>query len=171
MFADSTSGIGALGFSGQAFLIQLVTFLIVFLALRQWAFKPITRLLAERRETIDSGITLGEKMREQEAALEEKVSRALHQARQDADKLIAEAESEARMTIQSAEETARNRGEGMLNEAREQITLETKRQRIKLEKDLVGLVSEVSEAIIGEKVDAKKDAALIDQAFRERKPA
>jgi F-type H+-transporting ATPase subunit b len=137
--------------------------------LRRWAFKPITKLLNERRETINSGISLGEKMREQEAALTEKVSNELHKARKEADSLITSAEQEARMTIQSAEETARTRADNILSDAKEQITLETKRQQIKLEKDLVGLVSEVSEAIIGEKVDAKKDAVLIDKAFRERK--
>jgi F-type H+-transporting ATPase subunit b len=170
-FADSSSGIGALGFSPQAFLIQLVTFLLVFLALRQWAFKPITKLLTERRETINSGISLGEKMREQEAELEEKVSHELHKARTEADKIISNAEQEGRMTIQSAEETARNRADNLLDDAKQQIELETNRQRTKLEKDLVGLVSEVSEAIIGEKVDATKDAALIERALHGRRAA
>lgn len=169
--ADSSSGVGALGFNGQAFLIQLITFLLVFLALRKWAFKPIIKLLDERRETINSGITLGEKMREASADLEEKVSQELHKTRQQADRLIADAEQEARTTIRSAEETARVRAETMLEDARKQIAAETKRQRVKLEKELVGLVSEVSEAIIGEKVDAQKDAALIDKAFHQRKAA
>lgn len=162
---------GVLGLNLQAFVIQLVTFLIVLLALRQWAFKPIVKLLNERRETINSGITLGEKMREQEAELEEKVGEELHKAREEADKIIANAEQEARATIQSAEDTARTRAENMINDAKVQIDLETNRQRIALEAELVGLVSEVSEAIIGEKVDDKKDAALIDRAFQGRRVA
>ena len=68
-----TFGSGILGLNLQAFVIQLVTFLIVLLALRQWAFKPIIKMLDERRKVIDSGITLGEKMRAQEAELTEKV--------------------------------------------------------------------------------------------------
>jgi F-type H+-transporting ATPase subunit b len=162
---------GVLGLNVQAFVIQLITFLVVLLALRQWAFKPIVKLLNDRRETINSGITLGEKMREQEAELAEKVGDELHKARADADSIIANAEQEARATIQSAEETARNRADNLLTDAKSQIELETNRQRVKLEKDLVGLVSEVSEAIIGEKVDAQKDAALIDRAFHERRAA
>lgn len=169
-FASSSSS-GILGLNLQAFVIQLLTFLIVLLALRQWAFKPIIKLLNERRETINSGITLGEKMREQEAELEEKVSRELHKARTDADKIIATAEQEAKATIQSAEEAARNRADTLIEDAKVQIGLETNRQRVKLEKDLVGLVSDVSEAIIGEKVDAHKDAALIDRAFKGRSAA
>jgi F-type H+-transporting ATPase subunit b len=168
--ADASSG-GILGLNLQAFVIQLITFLVVLLALRQWAFKPIAKLLNDRRETINSAITLGEKMRTEEAEMEEKVGRELRKARTEADAIITNAEQEARATIQSAEETARSRAENMVNDAKAQIELETNRQRIKLEKDLVGLVSEVSEAIIGEKVDAKKDAALIDRAFHERSAA
>jgi F-type H+-transporting ATPase subunit b len=170
MLASGSSS-GILGLNAQAFFIQLITFLVVLLALRQWAFKPIAKLLNDRREVINSGITLGEKMRAQEAELEEKVGRELNKARTEADKLISNAEQEARATIQSAEETARSRAENMITDAKAQIELETNRQRVKLEKDLVGLVSEVSEAIIGEKVDAQKDAALIDRAFHERRTA
>lgn len=170
MFASSSSS-GILGLNTQAFVIQLITFLIVLLALRQWAFKPIVKLLNERRETINSGITLGEKMREEEAEMEEKVGSELRKARSEADKIIANAEQEARSTIQSAEETARTRAENMISDAKVQIDLETARQRVSLEKELVGLVSEVSEAIIGEKVDTQKDAALINRAFQERRTA
>lgn len=169
-FASGSSS-GILGLNLQAFVIQLVTFLIVLLALRQWAFKPIAKLLDERRKTINSGLTLGEKMRAQEAELEEKVGKELSKAREEADKIIANAEQEARTTIQSAEETARNRADNMINDAKVQIDLETNRQRLSLEKELVGLVSEVSEAIIGEKVDVEKDAQLINRAFQERRTA
>lgn len=169
LFASSSSGI--LGLNLQEFVIQLLTFLIVLLALRQWAFKPIVKMLDERRETINSGITLGEQMRAKEAELEDKVSKELHKARTQADKIIADAEQEARAAIQAAEETARARAENLVNDAKTQIELETNRQRVKLEKDLVGLVSDVSEAIIGEKVDAKKDASLIDRALHARRAA
>ena len=41
----SSSGLGALGFSLSSFLIQLGSFLIVFLILKRYAFKPIIKLL------------------------------------------------------------------------------------------------------------------------------
>lgn len=168
ILASSDSG-GVLGLNLQAFIIQLLTFLVVFLALRQWAFKPILRLLEERRKVIDSGITLGEKMQTEKADLDKKVAHELHKARQEADKILAVAHYEAKQAAAAAEETARGRADALVADAKNQIDQMTRRERQKLEKELVGLVSEVSEAIIGEKVDAKKDAALIDKAFRDRK--
>ena len=167
-FADSSSGIGALGFSGQAFVIQLITFILAFLVLRQFAFKPILKVLRERRETIESGVKLGEDMKKEKAALEQKVEQLLHEARQQADSIIAGAQDSGRQTVAEAEDKARAKAKGILSEADERIAQDTARARKQLEAEMVGLVSDATEAIIGEKVDARKDAGLIDRALKER---
>ena len=69
-FGDSSSGLGALGINASAFVIQLITFILVFLVLRQWAFKPILKILNERRETIEKGVKLGQEMAEEKKLLE-----------------------------------------------------------------------------------------------------
>lgn len=161
------SGPAALGISGQAFLIQLITFLIVFLMLRQWAFKPIIKMLNQRHDLIEQGVTLGEKMRAQEAKLEADTAKVLHDARRQADVILTDAEAEVRQKIARAEETAQTRAAAIMSEAETQIKHATERERKRLEAEVVELVSDVSEAIIHEKVDAKKDAALIDKAMKE----
>jgi F-type H+-transporting ATPase subunit b len=170
-FGDDSSIFGALGISGQAFLIQLVTFIIAFLVLRQWAFKPILRVLDERRQRIEDGLKLGETMEAEKAKLDESVTQELHKARTQADRIVATAETEAKQTVQAAEDTARRHADEIMESAKEQIKHESQRERKRLERELVGLVSEVSEAVIKEKVDARKDAALIDAALRERTAA
>lgn len=171
IFADSSSGIGALGFSGQAFLIQLVTFILAYLVLRRWAFGPIIKVLRERREVIESGVKLGEQMQKQKADLEAQVDTTLHQAREEADGIISGAHESARQAIREAEDKAREKAAIMIKEAEERIVQDTTRARQQLEKELVGLISEATEAIIEEKVDPKKDAQLIDRALKERQTA
>lgn len=166
-FGDSSSGIGALGINGSAFLIQLLTFIVVFLILRQWAFKPIIKLLNERRSTIEKGVQLGEQMQRDKIALEAKVAEALHKARSDADKIISEAQDAGRQAIQEAEEAARSKAEGLITQAGERIKQDTAIMRQRLEKDLAGMVSEATEAVLREKVDAKKDAVIIERALKE----
>ena len=167
-FGDSTSGIGALGINAQAFLIQLVTFLIAFLVLRKFAFKPILKVLRERRELIESGVKLGEKMQQQEAELERKVADTLRTARTQADDILAQADDQARQTVQASEDKAREKAAALVAEAEGRIAQDTARARKKLEAELVGLISEATEAIIEEKVDSQKDAALIDKALKGR---
>ncbi|HVI60742.1 MAG TPA: ATP synthase F0 subunit B, partial [Candidatus Saccharimonadales bacterium] len=69
--AENASGLGALGFDPKAFLIQLTTFVLAYLVLRRFAFGPITKLLDERRETIERGVKLGEDMQKEKAVLEQ----------------------------------------------------------------------------------------------------
>jgi F-type H+-transporting ATPase subunit b len=168
-FADSSSGVGALGFDGKAFLIQLITFLLAYLVLRRYAFGPILKALQQRRETIESGVKLGEQLRQEQAEMESKVEAALHEARGKADKIIADAQDTGRQMTQEAEAKARDKAAGIINAAEDRIKQDTTQARQALEKELVGLVADATEAIIEEKVDAKKDAELIDRALKKER--
>lgn len=169
--AESSSGLGALGFDPQAFLIQLTTFILAYLVLRRYAFGPITKVLRERRETIESGVKLGEQMQKEKAELESKVEETLHDARRQADDIIANAQDSGRQAVREAEEKARAKAEGIVAEANQRIAQDKARARQELEKEVVDLVSDATRTIIGEKVDAKKDAELIDRALKRRQAA
>lgn len=67
---------------------------------------------------------------------------------------------------QKAEEKTREKTEAIIAEAESRIKQDTARARHQLENELVDLVSEATEIIIHEKVDANKDAELIDMAMR-----
>jgi F-type H+-transporting ATPase subunit b len=171
IIGDSSSGIGALGFDGKAFVIQLITFVLAFLVLRRYAFGPILKVLQQRRETIEQGVKLGEQMQRDKAELEDKVAQALQAARQEADTIIAGAQDIGRQAVREAEETAREKAAGVLKDAESRIAQDTVRARQALEEELVGLISDATEAIIDEKVDAKKDAELIKRALKGRQTA
>jgi F-type H+-transporting ATPase subunit b len=167
--AAESSGIGALGFSLEALLIQLVTFLLAFLILRKFAFEPIGKILRERRELIENGVKLGEDMQKERVELDKKVADELRQARLKADGIVADAHDASRATVSEAEAKARAKADAIVAEAHVRGEQDTKQMRKQLEKELVVLVSEATEAIIDEKVDATKDAALIDKALRGRR--
>lgn len=167
--ADSTSGIGALGINGQSLLIQLLTFLLAYIVLRKYAFKPILRVLQERRDLIENGVKLGEEMQKEQAALETKVAQALHDARKQADGIIADANDAAQAAIRTAEDKARVKADNIVKDAAVRTEQEAVRVRAQIEKEVVGLISDATEAIIDEKLDDKKDAALIDRVLKEQR--
>lgn len=167
--SEEAEGIAALGINGQAFLIQLITFALVYLVLSKYAFKPIVKMLQERRALIESGVDLGEQMKKEKAELEATVENTLAEARKEADDIIATAKDNSRDTVREAEQKAADKAAGILADAEERIKSDTARARKKLEGELVGLISDATEAIIGEKVDAKKDAQLIERALQGQK--
>lgn len=164
--SSNASGIGALGVDGKAFVIQLITFLLAFWVLKRYAFSPILKVMEQRRQTIDSGVKLGEEMKKKQTELDAQIAETLQAARRDADAIIAEARNVAKASGAELEAKAKKRADGLVAAAEARIEQNTKRARKTLERELVGLVSEATETIIGEKVDATKDARLIDRALK-----
>lgn len=165
--AESTSsGIGALGVDWKAFVIQLITFVLAFWVLKRFAFTPIVKIMDERRKTIESGVSIGEEMQKKQAELDAKVEDTLHKARQEADGIIADAQEAAKSAGTELETKAKKKVENLLAEADDRIAQDAKRARQAMESELATLVAEATEAIIDEKVDAKKDAQLIDKALK-----
>ena len=170
MFAEAEAGSGGiLGFSLSAFAIQLVTFVFVFLIIKRFAFKPIITMLEKRRQTIEDGVLLGEKMEKRMSKLEKEADVVIREARHDADRIIANAHKESRELLREAEKSAKVKTDAMLAEAHERIDEDADQARRSLEKDLVGLVSEATEAVVHEKVDAKKDSEIVERALKGRK--
>jgi F-type H+-transporting ATPase subunit b len=164
-----SSPLASLGVDLKSFIFQLITFLLVFLLLKRFAFKPIARMLGERRQVIDDGVRMGLAMEKEKAKLDEDVAKTMREARHEADQIIANAHKEARGVIREAEKAAQRKADLMLADAEVRIKEESAQARRNLEKELVGLVSEATETIVGEKVDAKRDAELVKRAMKDQK--
>jgi F-type H+-transporting ATPase subunit b len=167
--ASGGSPLAALGVDLKSFIFQIITFILVLVLLKRFAFKPISQKLAERRKTIDDGVRMGLRMEKEKAKLDEEVAKTLRAARHEADQIIAAAHKDAREVIRDAEKAAQRKVDAMLADADERISEDAAQSRKKLEKDLVGLVSEATETIVGEKVDAKRDAELVAKALKGKK--
>src|SRR5689334_18083128 len=142
---ESASGIGALGISVSAFVIQLLTFVIVIWLLKKFAFTPIVKKLLERRKLIDEGVKAGQLMEKEKAKLNAEVVKVMRDARTEADKIIQNGQKEAREIIREAEKAGQRKVDTMLTDAEARIAEETEQSKRKLEKEIVGLVSEATE--------------------------
>ncbi|GAC1391794.1 MAG: F0F1 ATP synthase subunit B [Candidatus Saccharimonadales bacterium] len=165
---SNASGISALGISFGAFIIQLITFVFIFLLLKRFAFKPILKVLEDRRHTIDDGVTMGQKLEKERARLDEEVAKVMREARHEADRIIANGHKESREILRDAEKASQRKTEAMIADAELRIQEDAAQARRGLEKEIVSLISDATEAIVGEKVDPKKDAALIDKVLKDR---
>lgn len=155
----------ALGLNLGYVLVQIFNFLIIFVVLRAWVYKPILGLLERRREAIAKGL--------EDARI---AAEARENAEKDAEKLMNEARTkattEAREITQRAEQQAkeiRAAAEATAGKAREVALAEVEAERARILSDLRGQVAALSVAaaqkLIGEALDAKKQKALIDEFF------
>src|SRR5437667_9062987 len=79
------------GWNLWLFLSQVISFTIVALLLRRFAYKPILKVLEERRQQIAEGLLNAEKIKKQLAEAEERHAEILATANAVAQKMIDEA--------------------------------------------------------------------------------
>lgn len=163
---EQPEGIAALGLDGEAFLIQLITFLLVFYVLKRFVFARVVKLLEDRREAIEEGVRLTADAVVERDKLEKETAKTRAEARKEADEIISRTTEQTTQMIKDAEAKAAEKAHNLIEEAKKKIEEETARARRKLEAEVVDLVIEATEKVAGEKLDAKKDAALLTRALR-----
>ena len=164
--AEQASGISALGLEPKAFLIQFITFLLVFFVLKKYVFQRIVDTLEKRRKTIDDGLRLTSEALEEKQKLEKEIAVAHREARKQSDEIIAASKDQADGIISSAEQKASAKAEAILDDAKKKIEEEKQRAKRSLESDMVDLVVQATEFVAKERIDSKKDKQLITEALK-----
>lgn len=163
--AAEPSGLATLGIKPLTILLQFATFVLLFVIIKRFALNSIVSVLEKRRKTIDDGIRLGRTMEAEKAKLDESVESTLRQARIDADKILAEAHQEAGEIIRQAENDAQAKVDSMYEDAQGKIETDLKKAHDQLKSEVLALVADATEAVLDEKIDQAKDAALIRRAL------
>lgn len=165
--AEAT-GFAALGIDGQAFVVQLLTFLLVFFVLYKFVFHRIVSILEKRQKTIEEGVQLTSEMQAEKEKLDAEVDRVRKQTRAEADELIAETRDKASLIIKQAEEKSQAKAEQIIKEAKQKILEESDKAKRKLEKEMVELIVAATEEVTRQKLDEDKDRQLVSKILKEQ---
>ncbi len=161
-----SEGIAALGIDPIAIGAQLLTFLVLFIVVKKFALSGIVKNLQKRHEDINRGLHLTAEMDKQKAELDARVEDALKAARKEADLIIADAHAETGKMVQAAEEKANSRADEILRAAEGKIERDITEARNGLKKEMAGLITEATEAILGTKLDAGADRKLVEDYLK-----
>ncbi|MDB6023878.1 MAG: atpF, partial [Verrucomicrobiales bacterium] len=107
------------GFHWPIFWAQVVSFVIVALLLKKFAYGPILKVLAERRQLIASGLANAEKIKAELARTEAMRKDILDQANTQANKFIEEARAAAARVQETETQKAIAAAEQIIVKARE----------------------------------------------------
>lgn len=167
--AENGGGISALGLNWQSFLFQLITFVIVLVILRVFVFGKLVSTLDARQKAVEDSIQNARETEDTLKNAEKTVAGMLAQARQEADDIVSASHKEAAQMLEAAEAKAAKQAQHIVTEAKAQMDVELSKARESLKAETISLVAQATEQIIGEKLDAKKDAALITAALSKAK--
>lgn len=155
----------ALGINLGYLFVQIFNFIIIFIVLTAFVYKPILNLLDERRTRIAQGLEDAKVAAEARENAEQEARTIISQAQADAAGKMQEATERAAVAekdlIADAEkEAARIRQEAITeaNQERERILSEVRGQ-------IAALSMAAAQRLIGEALDEKRQHALIEEFF------
>jgi F-type H+-transporting ATPase subunit b len=155
------------GWNLKLFLSQVISFVLVALLLRRFAYQPILNVLHERRERIAEGLRNAEKIKQQLAEAEKHHAEILAKAHAEAQKMIDEArESSAHLADRKLQE-AIVAAEHVMARAREASALEHERTMAELKREVGRLVVETTAKVTGKVLTSEDQRRLQEEAARQ----
>jgi F-type H+-transporting ATPase subunit b len=148
-------------------LAQMISFSIVCILLHRFAYKPILKILEERRLQIAQGIAETEKIRAELARAEAKCRDIILQADGQATKLIEEAHAAAGRVQQQETQKAIAAAEQILIKSREAAAQEHARMLLELKREVGQLVVQTATMLTG-KILTKEDQRRMAEGTIER---
>ncbi len=115
------------GWNPWLFFSQVISFVIVALLLRRFAYKPILNVLEERRRSIEEGQLNAEKIKRQLDEAETRYSEILAKANADAQKMIDETRESSAHLAERKQQEAIAAAEQIIAKAREASAIEHER--------------------------------------------
>jgi F-type H+-transporting ATPase subunit b len=155
------------GFNTSLFISQVISFLIVAVLLHRFAYKPILKVLEERRQTIAQGLANADKIKEELAKTEAARQQIMAQANSQANKLIEEARAAAAKVQEAETQKAIAAAEQIIAKAREAASQDLERERQNLRREIGQLVVRTTAQVTGKVLTMDDQKRLIDETGKQ----
>ena len=155
------------GWNVWMFLSQVISFVIVAMLLRRFAYKPILGILEERRQRIAEGLLNAEKIKQQLAEAEQRYAEILAKGNAQAQKMIDEARASAGLVAERKQQEAVAAAEQIVAKAREASAIEHERVMTELKRELGRLVVDTTAKVTGKVLNSDDQRRLQDEASRQ----
>ena len=146
-------------------LAQVVNFLIILFVLKKFFYKPIVKMLDDRRERIAESLKNADLIEQKLAQTEEKSAQILKAAQAQGEKFIADAQGQANKIIEAAQLEAQANTQRAISEAVEQIASEKAQMKKELESETLSLVVAVTQKVLGRTMKSSEKAELTKKAI------
>ncbi|HHE42066.1 MAG TPA: ATP synthase F0 subunit B [Dehalococcoidia bacterium] len=159
-----------IGLDISVFVGQLVSFLILLGVLTYFGYRPLRRVLDERASRIRASVEQAELTRIEYENVREQAKEELRRAQREAHQVLVDAGQMRERLLSQAESEAREQARVVIEEAREKIRNERESMLEGLRQRFAEAAISVAELIVKESLDVEKHRRLIDQALEERLP-
>lgn len=154
-----------LGLNLGYLIIQIANFVILFIVLRAWVYKPITNMLEKRRNAIAKGLEDARIAAEARANAENDAAKIIADAQAQAGAIIRDASSRTETTIKDL----RLKADEEITKAKSSTMAEAVQERDRmlgeLRSQVAALAIAAAQKLVGESLDEKRQHTLLEEFF------
>jgi F-type H+-transporting ATPase subunit b len=150
-----------LGININAFIAQVITFLILLFILGKYVYPAIVKTLDKRAVIIREGVENAEKARQDLAEAEKRVEALLDQARRDAQATLAKATQTAEQIRTEIRQQAEVEGAQLRAQNAKRIEQEIAAAKAELSRQIADLAIMAAERVLGSSLDTETNRRLV----------
>ena len=156
-----------IGFNPWTALLIFCNFILTFLILKKFLFKPVKKMIDERQQEIDDLYAEGEAKRQEAEQLHAQYEEQLANARAESQQLLREANSSAQSQREEILREAKQEAGAIRDKAAADIELEKKKARNDVKDELSAMAVEIAEKIVAKELNASDQQELVEAFIRD----
>ena len=157
----------AFGVDWPHLLAQIISFCIVCAVLYLWAYKPVLKMLEERRRQIALGQATAEQIKAELAQTEAQRQDIILKANAEATRIIKEAREAAARVQDRETQKAIAAAEQILGKSREAAAQDYQRMLAELKREVGRLVVKTAASVTGKVLNAEDQRRLVEATAKE----
>jgi F-type H+-transporting ATPase subunit b len=160
-------GFASLGVNLPLLVVFIINFIVLFILLRLFLYKPVLKMLDERAKRTKEGMELAEATKKEYEQAKGEVQKQIENGRQEAQAIIAQALQTGERLKEESRAEAAKQAQGIID--RTKAELETERDKIvgDLRREFVELSVLAAEKVIKETLDREKHRKLIEETLQQ----
>ena len=157
----------ALGLNWPLIGTQILGFLIVLWILKLFAWKPLLKMLDDRRNKIIGDIEAAENTRADADKLLDDYNAKLKDIEAEARSKIQDAVSEGNKIAAEIRENAREEAHKIVEKSREELARDVAKARVQLRDDMIEMALKSAEKVINIKLDDSEHKRMLDDFLKD----
>ena len=149
--------------------IQLVSTIILFLAVRFFLWKPITKILEARRDAIDKELKEAEEAKADSIQIEQELMLEREKAKADIKALLSKAEHDANVHREAIINDAKAEAKRRLDNLENELIQEKANMEDDIKKEIVDIAFQAAEKIVAKEIDREKYMDFVNDFLEEAK--
>lgn len=149
------------------FIWTILNLILFFVLIRLFLFKPIKKVIDERKNLIDSQFKSAQDANDMAEQKMADYDAKIANVQQEGEQIIADARDSAKVEYDKIIERANQDAEAIKEQTRRQMHIEQENARRASKEELASLAMQAAEKVVGKNISAQTDSDIFDEFLNE----